>query len=126
MKMIRKLLSVVLALAMLLSIAGMALAQTADGTYEGVAQGMGGDVKVSRLSRRIVTAHVWSVAPELAGGSPVFFLDVVHDDIDCARIAFQGFAGGFRNGFGQFAFLFHGAAFKELDIDGWHDVSSNE
>ena len=47
MKMIRKLLSVVLALAMLLSIAGMALAQTADGTYEGVAQGMGGDVKVS-------------------------------------------------------------------------------
>ena len=47
MKMIRKLLSVVLALAMLLSMAGMALAQTADGTYEGVAQGMGGDVKVS-------------------------------------------------------------------------------
>ena len=47
MKMIRKLLSVVLALAMPLSIAGMALAQTADGTYEGVTQGMGGDVKVS-------------------------------------------------------------------------------
>lgn len=56
MKMIRKLLSVVLALAMLLSIAGMALAQTADGTYEGVAQGMGGDVKVSvTVSGSVIT-----------------------------------------------------------------------
>ena len=74
--------------------------------------------------RRVATSHARSVTPELAGGSPVFLFDIVHDDIDGARIAFQGLAGGFRNGFGQFALLFHGAAFKELDIDGWHDVSS--
>ena len=62
-----------------------------------------------------------SVAPEFSGSGPVFFLDIMHDDIDSAWVAFQRFASRFRNGFCQFAFLFDGTAFEKLDINGWHD-----
>ena len=60
-----------------------------------------------------------SVTPQFSGCGPVFFFDVVHDDIDGARVAFQCFAGRFRDGFGQFPFLFYRTAFKKLYVDGW-------
>ena len=64
-----------------------------------------------------------SVAPQFSGCGPVFFFDVVHDDIDGARVAFQCFAGRFRDGFGQFPFLLYRTAFKKLYVDCWHDFS---
>lgn len=72
---------------------------------------------------RIDLFRYGSVAPQFACRGPVFFFDVMYDDIDSARVAFQGLACRFGNGFGQFAFLFDRTAFENLDIDCWHDVS---
>ena len=68
---------------------------------------------MSRLGRLLVR-------PELACGCPVLFLDIGHDDVHSGRAAFEGVHGCFGDGFRQFPFLFDGASFEELDVDGWH------
>ena len=61
------------------------------------------------------------VGPENTAGGPVLFLQFGDDDIHGLGRAADGSAASFGDGFDEFAFLFEGAAFENLDIESGHE-----
>ena len=60
------------------------------------------------------------LAPQLATRGPVLALDVVKQNVHAIGLPTQDLASHLGDGFGQFALLFHGTAFEQINADGGH------